>query len=273
MKLVLKISAEDSAKTVKHLLKTRLHISERLIKKLKRSGRIMSNSVPVHVNARVSEGDILEALIEFEEENEDIVPEKMDLDIICEDDCLIAINKPPDTVVHPTVRHFTGTVANGLRHHLLSKGVKTLIRPVSRLDRDTSGVIVFALNPYVQNELIRDVRLSGDELEPGYDAADKHFYRPYRDYYEAPEDHEVLDAGEGVVLDEPLLAENVYKYEFYSFLNVVETLLILPHTKELDQVVNVVCEKAEGGYYKDCHYYWLHILSSPWAGGRSNPET
>ncbi|NLP06815.1 MAG: RluA family pseudouridine synthase [Clostridiaceae bacterium] len=157
MKLVLKISAEDSAKTVKHLLKTRLHISERLIKKLKRSGRIMLNSVPVHVNARVSEGDILEALIEFEEENEDIVPEKMDLDIICEDDCLIAINKPPDTVVHPTVRHFTGTVANGLRHHLLSKGVKTLIRPVSRLDRDTSGVIVFALNPYVQNELIRQM--------------------------------------------------------------------------------------------------------------------
>ena len=117
----------------------------------------MLNSVPVHVNARVSEGDILEALIEFEEENEDIVPEKMDLDIICEDDCLIAINKPPDTVVHPTVRHFTGTVANGLRHHLLSKGIKTLIRPVSRLDRDTSGVIVFALNPYVQNELIRQM--------------------------------------------------------------------------------------------------------------------
>jgi len=158
MKLETIISSQDCSKTVKHILKTKLHLSERLIKKLKYSGAILLNSVPVHINARPSEGDVLEALISSDEQNENIIPEKMDLDIIYEDDCMIAVNKPPNMVVHPSVRHFTGTVANGLMHHLLGKGIRTLIRPVSRLDKDTSGVIVFALNPYVQDNLIRQMK-------------------------------------------------------------------------------------------------------------------
>lgn len=152
------VSSHDSSKTVKQLLKSKLHVSERLIKKLKYSGAILLNSVPVHINAKPSEGDKLEVLIEPDEGNEDIIPEKMDLDILYEDDCLIAINKPPDMVVHPTYAHFTGTIANGLKYHLLEKGIRTLIRPVSRLDRDTSGVIVFALNPYVQECLVRQMK-------------------------------------------------------------------------------------------------------------------
>lgn len=158
MRLALEINAEDCGKTVRQLLKTRLHLSERLLKKLKQSGGILLNSAPVHVNARVTAGDILEALIEFDEQNEDIIPEYMDLDIIFEDECLIAVNKPPGIVVHPSARHFTGTVANGLMHYLLSRNRKTLIRPVSRLDRDTSGILVFALNPYVQHILARQMQ-------------------------------------------------------------------------------------------------------------------
>lgn len=60
-------------------------------------------------------------------------------------------------VVHPTFRHFSGTVANGLMYHLLQKGIKTLVRPVSRLDRDTSGIIIFAMNPFIQENLIRQM--------------------------------------------------------------------------------------------------------------------
>lgn len=154
MKLSLTITSEDHAKTVKQLLKGKLHVSERLIKQLKFSDKILLNAVPVHVNTIVKEGDLLEALVESEEYNENIIPEPMDLDILYEDEYLIAINKPPNMVVHPTFSHQTGTVANGLVHHLLDKGVKTLVRPVSRLDRDTSGIIVFALNPYIQQGLI-----------------------------------------------------------------------------------------------------------------------
>lgn len=157
MKLSLTVTPENHAKTVKQLLKGNMHISERLIKQMKFSGRILLNTVPVHVNAVVKEGDLLEAVVESEEYNENIIPEPMDLDILYEDENLIAINKPPNTVVHPTFRHHTGTVANGLMHYLLCKGVKTLVRPVSRLDRDTSGIILFALNPFIQQGLINQM--------------------------------------------------------------------------------------------------------------------
>ncbi len=157
MKLSFTVTADDCSKTVKQLLKIKLHLSERLIKKLKLTGKILLNSTPVHINVIAAEGDIIEALVEPEEQNDDIIPEKMDLDIIYEDDCLIAINKPPDMVVHPSFKHFTGTVANGLMYYLLQKGIRTLIRPVSRLDRDTSGIIVFALNPFIQDNLIRQM--------------------------------------------------------------------------------------------------------------------
>ena len=157
MKLELTVPPEDHGKIVKYMLKNRLGLSERLVKKLKYSGKILLNSASVHVNAEVHQGDILEAFVEFEEINEDIIPEPMDIDILYEDENIVAINKAPNTVVHPTFRHFTGTVANGSMHHLLKKGIKTLIRPVSRLDRDTSGIIVFALNPYVQESLVRQM--------------------------------------------------------------------------------------------------------------------
>lgn len=158
MRLGLTVTEQDSGKTVKYVLKNRLALSERLVKKLKYSGRILLNSTPVHVNAMVCTGDFLEALVELEETNEEIHPEPIALDILYEDDMLVAVNKAPNMVVHPSFRHFSGTVANALAYHLLEKKIHTLIRPVSRLDRDTSGVILFALNPFIQENLIRQMK-------------------------------------------------------------------------------------------------------------------
>ena len=157
MRLSLTITAEDNEKTVKYILKNKLNLSERMVKKLKFSDRILLDSVPVHVNVPVHTGNLLEALVDIEEVNGDILPEPIDLDILYEDDMLIAVNKPSNMVVHPTFRHFSGTVANALMHHLLRKNIKTLVRPVSRLDRDTSGIIIFALNPFIQESLVRQM--------------------------------------------------------------------------------------------------------------------
>jgi len=157
MKLNLTVTAEDDSRTVQFLLKTRLGLSSRLIKKLKYSGKILLNSNHVHVDVRAREGDLLEAVVDFEEENTAIIPEPLDIKILYEDDYIIAVDKPANMVVHPVSTHLSGTVANGLTYHLLKKGKKTLIRPVSRLDRDTSGIIVFALNPYIQENLIRQM--------------------------------------------------------------------------------------------------------------------
>lgn len=157
MRLSIIISDEDNAKTVKYILKNKLDLSERMVKKLKFSSRIFLNSVSVYVNVLVHTGDHLEAFVDIEEINADILPEPLDLDIIYEDDMLIAVNKPPNMVVHPTFQHFSGTVANALMYHFLQKNIKTLVRPVSRLDRDTSGIIIFALNPFIQESLVRQM--------------------------------------------------------------------------------------------------------------------
>lgn len=144
-------------KTIKQVLKSSLELSERLVKRLKYDNKIFCNLAPVHVNHIVKTGDLVEVHIDFSEECEDITPEEIDIDIIFEDEYLVIINKQPGIVVHPTCSHPSGTIANALMHHLVSKGEHMKIRPVSRLDRDTSGIIIFAKNQFVQEFLIRQM--------------------------------------------------------------------------------------------------------------------
>jgi 23S rRNA pseudouridine1911/1915/1917 synthase len=151
------VGPESEGKTVKYILKNKLELSERLVRKLKYSSMIFLNSKSVFVNAQVSAGDCVEAHIGADEDTGDVIPENIEIDIIYEDDCLLAVNKEPDMVVHPTFNHPSGTVANAVMHHMTSKGVHSKIRPVSRLDRDTSGIIIFAKNPFVQEALIKQM--------------------------------------------------------------------------------------------------------------------
>ena len=76
-------------------------------------------------------------------------PEDIPLDILYEDDWLMAVNKPPGMVVHPARGHWKGTLASAVAHHcdqLSTVGGPTRPGIVHRLDRDTSGVIVVAKN-------------------------------------------------------------------------------------------------------------------------------
>ena len=157
MNLDYTVSIEDSGKNVKYILKNRLELSERLIKKLKMNGKVFCNGIPVYVNAIVKPLDSVLVSIDFDEPCDHILSEDIKLDILFEDDSLIVINKNPFIVVHPTFNHPSGTIANGIIHYYKEKGLLRKIRPVSRLDRDTSGIIIFAKNEYVQEALIRQM--------------------------------------------------------------------------------------------------------------------
>jgi 23S rRNA pseudouridine1911/1915/1917 synthase len=157
--LILKytITSEDAGKKLKAVLKNKMSISERLIKRLKNNNKIYVDACLKFVNHIVSAGENVEVHIDFEETAEDIIPEDIPLDIIYEDQYLIAINKQPGIVVHPTSSHPAGTIANGVMLHFLKNNQYKKIRPVSRLDRDTSGVIVFAKNQFIQEALIKQM--------------------------------------------------------------------------------------------------------------------
>jgi 23S rRNA pseudouridine1911/1915/1917 synthase len=97
----------------------------------------------------VSSGDRIDVRIPVARPPE-VKPEKMDMDIMYEDDDLIIVNKSGDRVVHPAHGNWTGTLVNGLLWHTdqLSKKDDASLRPgiVHRLDKDTSGLLVIAKN-------------------------------------------------------------------------------------------------------------------------------
>ncbi len=147
----------DTGKPLKYILKGSMKISERLIKKLKFQNKIYVNNEVVHVNYIVKENDQVRVELELEEDCEYIEPQAIPLDIIHEDNCLLVLNKQPGIVVHPTCSHPDSTIANGIVFYLKQKGISKKVRPVSRLDRETSGIIIFAKNQYTQEVLIKQM--------------------------------------------------------------------------------------------------------------------
>ncbi|MBQ9157172.1 MAG: RluA family pseudouridine synthase [Eubacterium sp.] len=87
----------------------------------------------------------------------EVLPEKMDLDILYEDEDVILINKPKDMVVHPCPGRYSGTLVNGLLYHCADNlsGINGVLRPgiVHRIDKDTTGVIIVCKNDLAHRSL------------------------------------------------------------------------------------------------------------------------
>jgi 23S rRNA pseudouridine1911/1915/1917 synthase len=158
MKLKYIVRKDDEHKDVGFILKKRLRLSTRLIRKLKKYHFIFLNHEPVTTNTRVQVLDKIHINLQFDESSDGVIPQKGTLDILFEDDWLIALNKPPKTIVHPTSNHKDHTLSNYLRHYYLSQSFQIKIRPVHRLDRDTSGVVLFAKNEYIQDMLTKQTQ-------------------------------------------------------------------------------------------------------------------
>ena len=115
------------------------------------------NGNKTYLDKPINLGDAISCNIDFNETSENIVPAEMDLDIIYEDDGLLVINKKPGVAVHPSILHYTNSLSNGVKYYFDSIGLKRKIRPVNRLDRDTSGLVIFAKNEYIQECLIKQM--------------------------------------------------------------------------------------------------------------------
>ena len=119
--------------------------SRNKISQVIKKGEVLVNNKKVSASYKVKIGDV----INYNEPVPDIIdlePEKMDLDIVYEDDYLVIINKPSGLVVHPAVGNYSHTLVNGLLYHFNKISNKKSIRPgiVHRLDKDTSGLMIVA---------------------------------------------------------------------------------------------------------------------------------
>lgn len=160
MELFYEINNNNKFNNIKDVLKNHFYMSDRLISKLKRENKIYLNNQNVYVTNTVSLGDILKIDLNFEEESDNIVPIKLDLDILYEDDWLLIVNKPPHLPVHPSCNHYYNSLANGVKYYYMAKKLNIKIRPVNRLDKDTSGIVIFAKNQYIQEALIKQMKIN-----------------------------------------------------------------------------------------------------------------
>ena len=158
MILEYKVKKTDNYINLKELLKTYFQISDRLLIKLKNNRKIFVNGNFAFVNMGLNVGDNISIFIDFIENNSNIVPNAIPLDIVYEDDTLLIINKPTGIPVHPSMEHYTDSLSNGVRFYFDKIRLHKKIRPVNRLDKDTSGLIVFAKNEYIQECLVRQMK-------------------------------------------------------------------------------------------------------------------
>ena len=128
--------------TILQFLKKKHYTDKAIIALKKTPEGILLNGVWAYVNQKISSGDILTIKLLETESSEKIVPEKLDIDIVYEDEDILVVNKPANMPVHPSQNHYTGTLANGIAYYFAAQGKPFIFRCVNRLDRDTTGLTI-----------------------------------------------------------------------------------------------------------------------------------
>lgn len=153
--LIFEVDEESEGLKLKEILYNEMKLSSRLVRRLKRSKGIFVNNQKRMFHEQLKIGDRVEVIME--EEPNQFEPENIPINVVYEDIDLLILNKEPGIVVHPTKGHPTGTMANAIMYYMNETGEKFKIRFANRLDRDTSGLIMIAKNPFVQQELSKQM--------------------------------------------------------------------------------------------------------------------
>ncbi|BCZ44721.1 pseudouridine synthase [Clostridium gelidum] len=158
------IKIEEGTK-IREYLKTELGLSTRLIRSASLDKRIFVNNEAVKMNRILNVGEIIKINL-AKDESQDIAPEKMDIDVIYEDEDILVVNKKPFMVVHPTKSYQSGTLANGVINYFMESNQNCIVRLVSRLDMNTSGLIIIAKNQFAHGMLSKE--MSDNKVEKRY---------------------------------------------------------------------------------------------------------
>lgn len=150
--MVLKYDVQetDSGRKIYSIMRRELYISAALTRRLKQVNAIFLNGQPVFTNRVVSAGETVSIDITAAEPPCDNMPEEGNIEILYEDAGLIAVNKPSGMITHPSHARNTGTLANIVAGYLLKTAGDGRCHAVNRLDRDTSGVVLFAKNSHMK---------------------------------------------------------------------------------------------------------------------------
>jgi 23S rRNA pseudouridine1911/1915/1917 synthase len=129
------------------VLKEDMRLSTGLINRLKWQQRIFVNGTPQHNDYAVQPGDVI--TVPLDEEAPQYPAEQGSLTILYEDDHLLAVDKPAGMLIHPSRATMTGTLANRVIGYYAATGQKAAFHPLTRLDRDTFGLVLIAKNSHI----------------------------------------------------------------------------------------------------------------------------
>jgi 23S rRNA pseudouridine1911/1915/1917 synthase len=151
----------DKDKKLKDILKKKLYISSELLKKLKYSNCIFVNNKETYTNYIVNVNDEIcvdldlyiskKSTPKFEDKFELV---NSDLDILYEDEYLLIVNKPANMPTHPSSDNYTNTLSNIVAAYLKKQNIYN-IHIITRLDKNTTGICIFAKNEYIQELFVK----------------------------------------------------------------------------------------------------------------------
>jgi len=148
------LDKEDSGKRIEQILSSRVHFSRKLLQRLKLGEFVWLDGNFVFLNSVGREGQTL--VIDLQEDEESTIKgEDLPLEILYEDSLFLAVNKPAGQVVHPTAKYQSGTLANAVVGYWEKKNEFRPFRPISRLDKNTSGIVLIAKNRYAHQQIAR----------------------------------------------------------------------------------------------------------------------
>ena len=140
---------------IKRILIEELKISKYQIKRIDEKD-ILVNNKNQRTYQKVHKGDLITINLNYYEDNSNIVPNPdIKFEILYEDDWMLIVNKPKFIPVHPTMGHYEDSLSNGIKYYYDKIGLNKKIRPVNRLDRNTTGIVIFAKSEYIQNNLTK----------------------------------------------------------------------------------------------------------------------
>ena len=147
------VEKEWAGLSLKQVLRREMGLSTKLIKHLKFSeGGILVNGAHVTVRHILTAGERLTLSLE-DREAAPIEPVDLPITVLYEDDDLVVPAKPAEMPTHPSHGHWSDTVANALVYRYESRGVPFVFRPINRLDRNTSGLLLVARNRHAAGVL------------------------------------------------------------------------------------------------------------------------
>ena len=132
-------------------LKNEMHMSSGLVNRLKWQNRILVNGNPEHNDFSVRSGDVITALLE--EPEPEYPAQDGPLTVLYEDDHMLVVDKPAGMLIHPSRSQLTGTLANFVQGYYQKTGQHCAFHPITRLDRDTFGIVLLAKSPHIHSRL------------------------------------------------------------------------------------------------------------------------